>query len=674
MNINIVLKSVDVTINKFKTVFPELVDYANIERYKAETIEAIFAYEKKATLLKKDLLLDELKKYFNTGREIFEEGFNKGNNKDRADNILVGMLEMNWIESFLTEINKPKELAIEQCSHKPKDMKQIFNLDNANNAYAYEPSDKLICMVDKLKEILSLKEKLQFYNDNIFSFSYSFPDGEICEYGFKRWRGCGDVLFKLIPGTEIFSLFLEIRANEIQRLKKLVDSKEKTIDKIRVLFEDRAGNPDIDNEFFKIETNEFVTFIRNGAGVLPDGLEHYVLNLSYLSKSEDKKYYNEYLYNYYSHIFNNPESQPLINKLENFGFKYEIAISQFKLQLENSLDFDKTLNAEIKRIDNHFPLNDFNNIIYSYYDYNRSEKWKCALFNAFANGVKFDFGIIKLEAEQVRDFIHIEQVFSYYKELIKMKKDGKFGAVLPQKQQTPELKKTDLNLKISNLGDVREHITQTFHEVDKGFLKELHLPDFYDNVQIISKLFDVEYLTKNIDTNKWKIYLQSLRNDIEKYKSCDNEMLQMLHSHIYLQLDTIESGISNIENLESKSKATEKQPKKNVDNLIKTITENQFSVLEWATVFYYADETKLTSSGKTLKSRMIDFMEKHNIETTISHFKNNFYDAKKRINDKSDYPIDKLELIIPFLKKNYQLTVTKVENDITFLEENESDY
>lgn len=104
------------------------------------------------------------------------------------------------------------------------------------------------------------------------------------------------------------------------------------------------------------------------------------------------------------------------------------------------------------------------------------------------------------------------------------------------------------------------------------------------------------------------------------------------------------------------------------------IIERTFSVLEWATIFYYADETKLTSSGETKKSRMVDFMEKHKIETTIDHFKNNFYDAKKRINDKSDYPIDKLELIIPFLKKNYQLTVTKVKNDITFLKENESDY
>lgn len=432
MNIEKVLKSVEVTIDKFKKAFPDLVEYANFNRYKAETIEAILAYEKKATLLKKDLLLDELKKYFNTGKEIFDEGFHRGNNKDRADNVLVGMLEMNWIESFLNEINKPQKVALDPDDHKPKDMKQIFNLDNANNAYSFEPNNKLKSMVEKLKEIVPIKEKLQFYNDNIFSFSYSFPDGEICEYGFKRWRGCGNVLFKLIPNTEIFSLFLEIRANEIQRLKKLIESKEKTIDKIRVLFEDRAGNPDIDNEFFKIETNEFVTFIRNGAGVHPDGLEHYVLNLSYLSTSEDRKYYNEYLYNYYSHIFDNPESQPIINKLENFGFNYEIAISAFKIQMQNSLDFDRTLNTEIKRIENSFPLNDFNNIIYSYYESKNSEKWKCALLNAFINGVQFDLGIIKLEVQQLRDLIHIEQIFLYYKELLQMKKSGDFRALPPQ--------------------------------------------------------------------------------------------------------------------------------------------------------------------------------------------------------------------------------------------------
>jgi hypothetical protein len=104
------------------------------------------------------------------------------------------------------------------------------------------------------------------------------------------------------------------------------------------------------------------------------------------------------------------------------------------------------------------------------------------------------------------------------------------------------------------------------------------------------------------------------------------------------------------------------------------IVESPFSVLEWATIFYYADETKLLTESRLIKTRLEQFMCKHQINTTFDHFKTKYYEAKKRINEKNDYPINKLELIIPFLKENYKQTVTKVENDIIFLEENKPEY
>jgi hypothetical protein len=104
------------------------------------------------------------------------------------------------------------------------------------------------------------------------------------------------------------------------------------------------------------------------------------------------------------------------------------------------------------------------------------------------------------------------------------------------------------------------------------------------------------------------------------------------------------------------------------------IVESPFSVLEWATIFYYADETKLLSESRLIKTRLEQFMSKHQINTTPVNFKNSYYEAKRRINKKNDYPINKLELIIPFLKENYKQTVTKVENDIIFLEENKPEY
>ena len=102
--------------------------------------------------------------------------------------------------------------------------------------------------------------------------------------------------------------------------------------------------------------------------------------------------------------------------------------------------------------------------------------------------------------------------------------------------------------------------------------------------------------------------------------------------------------------------------------------KSPFSVMEWATIFYYANETKLLPENRYIGERMKEFMSKHEVNTTFPTFKNKVSEAKKRINTKNDYPIHKLELIIPFLKVNYNQTVTKVENDIIFLEENKPDY
>lgn len=104
------------------------------------------------------------------------------------------------------------------------------------------------------------------------------------------------------------------------------------------------------------------------------------------------------------------------------------------------------------------------------------------------------------------------------------------------------------------------------------------------------------------------------------------------------------------------------------------IVESPFSVLQWATIFYYADETKLLTESRLIKTRLEQFMSKHRINTTFNNFKTKYYEAKRRINEKNDYPINKLELIIPFLKENYKQTVTKVENEIIFLKENKSEY
>jgi len=155
MNIEQVLKSVEDTIKKYKVAFPELAENANFTRYNAETIEAILAYEKKATLISKELVVSELEKHFNTAKEIFDESFHKSNKKGEADNLLIGMLEMAWIESFLNEINNFKSEIVNS------------NLVSENNILEYNTYDLLEILIKK--DNLLRTDYLQFvekYNIN----------------------------------------------------------------------------------------------------------------------------------------------------------------------------------------------------------------------------------------------------------------------------------------------------------------------------------------------------------------------------------------------------------------------------------------------------------------------------------------------------------------------------
>lgn len=132
--------------------------------------------------------------------------------------------------------------------------------------------------------------------------------------------------------------------------------------------------------------------------------------------------------------------------------------------------------------------------------------------------------------------------------------------------------------------------------------------------------------------------------------------------------------INLLNNPEEQPQSTVEQPKTQNDTKHQPKIKSPFSVMEWATIFYYADETKLLPNNRFIGERMKEFMSKHEVDTTFPNFKNKVSEAKKRINAKNDYPINKLKLIIPFLKENYKQTVTKVENDIIFLEENKPEY
>jgi hypothetical protein len=94
--------------------------------------------------------------------------------------------------------------------------------------------------------------------------------------------------------------------------------------------------------------------------------------------------------------------------------------------------------------------------------------------------------------------------------------------------------------------------------------------------------------------------------------------------------------------------------------------ESRFSGLEWGAIIYYADTTKLLN-GTTKKDRISYFINKHGVKKTTKYISQKTWVADDRINKKLNFPIDKLQKILPFLKQNYPKTINKVKNDIEFL-------
>lgn len=152
-------------------------------------------------------------------------------------------------------------------------------------------------------------------------------------------------------------------------------------------------------------------------------------------------------------------------------------------------------------------------------------------------------------------------------------------------------------------------------------------------------------------------------------------------------LIALETGLNNHEIDKNHLKFVEKWLKetdKNIEierkakkkNKIKKaiISNNSFSVLEWAAAFYYANDSELISTNSFIKDRMIEFMKNHSIGTTFKNFKAKYYEARNRITKKNDFPIFKLKLIIPFMNENYKKSVSRIESDMKILTEELPDY
>ena len=186
--------------------------------------------------------------------------------------------------------------------------------------------------------------------------------------------------------------------------------------------------------------------------------------------------------------------------------------------------------------------------------------------------------------------------------------------------------------------------------------------DYFENTLFkYSEILACEVKTKN-EAKELKALVFDRFKALQVFKGKDefteryNELIQFTET----MLSQIDSMISNLPD--------EKEP------FDKTNNNSNYSALQWGAIFYYAKITKLLPKSDTITGQLTAFIKKHNIGKTFKHVRVQYYEAKKRINDKNDYPIDKLESIIPFLQENYKQTVTKVLNDLEYLKDNLSDY
>lgn len=157
------------------------------------------------------------------------------------------------------------------------------------------------------------------------------------------------------------------------------------------------------------------------------------------------------------------------------------------------------------------------------------------------------------------------------------------------------------------------------------------------------------------------VLIQWIELDTEQLNSIDWEFLEqsdngkneLIIKRFDKMINDTNKVLKDLEQSEKPHKSTEEQ-------------QSQFSVIEWATIFYYAESVQALE-GKTNKEKIQYFMNQYGINTSEKSFSNLYYQAKKRINGKSDYPIEKLELIRPFFEEHYPLAKEKFQNDIDFL-------
>lgn len=362
------------------------------------------------------------------------------------------------------------------------------------------PSEKIQAHGNQLLSIPDFRTRIQYYNQHICSLAYNTSGtGLHCfgEYGYDD--GVGALFFsKTNPDSNPdYSIYLEERQKEIDRLKKLVDSKEGYFDKLTCFFEAAAGQPRLATFELKIQSNAYDTFLARGGGAVPD---HLLGNNAEIdlrpSSPEERRGYNRFLYEYTQGLVNGPQKYHWVVEVNYEGFLAHPAIDAFKRQIDRTLeDRQDFLKAELRRIEGKYRYNAMPDFIEKLYPYQVENMgiWQAALFNAFVKGYEFDFSRKEMSLYEMEAFVHVEQIFFYYKELhqLKKQKNQPLEGVKPKSEDMKyrfqrELEKARVPLAeiVEENGEFKKELYRQFTQAELAPCFDRYLMDFYSEKEL----------------------------------------------------------------------------------------------------------------------------------------------------------------------------------------------
>lgn len=285
-------------------------------------------------------------------------------------------------------------------------MRNIFNLDFPIGKWTtHGPSTAIEKHLTRLMEISDFKKKMRYYNDHIYSLANKLDSRGLHSMG-EYFEGMGAIIFKVGKSTSTEEqIFLTERKREISRLKKMIDSQSSYEKKLKAFIEDKAGQIRI--ETLDVITNEWLLFLANGGGVVPDHLAGDNIAISVEPQSPDEiEIYNLYLEKHVNRLIETPEQFHRTSIREYSGFLSGPAITAFSDQIEKAIYRESTVADELMRIESKFQrgrIPAYATLIYRRYNTN-GEQWQAALFNALINGLEYDYRREKLSVDDMEQF------------------------------------------------------------------------------------------------------------------------------------------------------------------------------------------------------------------------------------------------------------------------------